>query len=287
MRPLAWAALPVLALGVGVQASGVGIDLLFVAAAGLCLLTLERTLGDLLSDTIGVIPGTALFALFVAGFTWYAIGSSDDFFAAAEKRGYRSVYYGSAQASAESVKTSDIDSSPSAPPAVRTASGSRQVRAVARGGGSASRASVASDGGQSAAEAAPGVPAGQNEPAQSTTSSGLSAVASRVIFGPPDVPASPPPTSIALTIAPPKVPPARRTLLQAAVTSQGRPVDRGTVEFVVNGTTIARVQVDARGIATIPFVTHLAGAYDVRALFLGTDAHRSGSSTVRTLSVAR
>ena len=90
LEPVAWGALPVLALGVGVIASGVGIDLLVVAVGCLFLLALDRTVGDWLAETLGSGLGTVAFALAVIALTWYFISyPSDAFFAAAEERGYR------------------------------------------------------------------------------------------------------------------------------------------------------------------------------------------------------
>ncbi|MCA1563237.1 MAG: hypothetical protein LC804_24285, partial [Acidobacteria bacterium] len=99
LKPLAWAALPVISLAVGVLASGNGFDILLLATAGLLLLTLERTVGDWMGERLGAGPAGIAFALGVAGLGYYFLGHSagsaktNQLLVSAEQRGYRSSYY--------------------------------------------------------------------------------------------------------------------------------------------------------------------------------------------------
>src|SRR5688572_30648107 len=77
----------------------------------------------------------------------------------------------------------------------------------------------------------------------------------------------------------------RRTILRAVVTSEGRPLTQGVVDFTVDGTGAGRMALDSRGFATTAFATHLPGTYEVRARFSGTFKHEPSSSQIQTLNV--
>ena len=108
---------------------------------------------------------------------------------------------------------------------------------------------------------------------------------SRIVFGVPEKAPALNPSQIMLTLSPAQVPPARRTIFQAVVTSEGRPLTQGVVDFTVNGTGVGRAALDSRGVATTTFATHIPGTYEVRARFSGTFKHEPSSSQVHTFHV--
>jgi hypothetical protein len=293
LEPVAWGALPVLALGIGVLASGVGIDLLVLAVGCLFLLTLDRTVGDWLAETLGSGPGTVAFGVAVVGFTWYFLSyPSDEFFAAAEKRGYRTAYYertpASADVAAESVGApggayvqsavapSSGGTGGSGTGAVLNTEPRDNESARLEGASEADRAKEGADGSK------------PSERPQSENPSDRApgrASAARVVFGAKEAAPAPIPTRIVLTLFPAQVPAARRTSFQGVVTADGLPVTDGRVQFTVNGTGAGRAALDARGVATVTFATHIAGTYEVRARFSGTSTHDPSSSGLTTLRV--
>ena len=286
LEPLAWAALPVIGLAVGVVSSGVGIDLLFVAVAGLFLFTLERTIGDWMAEIFGSIPATAVFALALVGFTWKVIDSTDSFFAAAEKRGYRGVYYRTASASAAAIDTGSSSGSAGTPsPAPRAAEAGSSSKISADGGGAeedqrarpkddaTTEKSRERDDIKSAAVAA-------NEPA----GTGIWGD-SRIVFGTPRKAAAPAPTLATLSLSSAQVPPARQIVLQVVVTADGRRVTEGSVEFIVNGAVVGSVPLGSRSVATTRFATYIPGMYEVRARFSGTARYEPSSTELHTLQV--
>jgi hypothetical protein len=81
-----------------VQTTGSGVDVLVLLVALFVLLVLERTLGDWVADTLGSGPAALVFlAIAVAGLVYVNSRSgralAGRFFASAEARGYRSVYF--------------------------------------------------------------------------------------------------------------------------------------------------------------------------------------------------
>jgi Big-like domain-containing protein len=285
LKPLAWVALPVFGLAVGVLASGVGIDLLLVAVSGLIMLTLERTLGDWMSEKFGPVPATIGFSLILAGLTWYVIASSDRFLDAAEERGYRGVYYRTATASAASV---DSDSTTGSGPAPATHGGHGE----STGSTPTISAAVESVSGPAAADEPQPSSVATGSPAQaiatSTTSTSPASqpgLMTRIVSGgrqPPPVGAR---TVVGLSIAPATISPGRKVRIQASVASEGHPVAEGAIEFVIDGVAFRRVAVDGHGVAATEYSSAYPGAYDVQARFPGTYRFQSSLSNVHTLKV--
>src|SRR5574338_483735 len=87
------------AIAVWVQATGKGIDLLVLSGAVMVAVALERTVGDWLAELIGAFPAGIVFTLVVVGAAWMVLDSksgrrrTEDFFAAAEARGYTTVVF--------------------------------------------------------------------------------------------------------------------------------------------------------------------------------------------------
>jgi Big-like domain-containing protein len=131
---LLWATVPVIGLAIYVQSTGTGIDLLVFGVACLLLLALERTVGDWLGEVLGAGVAGILFALFVASTIYYFFSDkagrshTDNFFLAAEKRGYHTVYY----------EPSPPDAAQGIPsiPALNTASSSVNEAPIATNGAS-------------------------------------------------------------------------------------------------------------------------------------------------------
>lgn len=284
LKPLVWASLPVLGLSVGVLASGIGIDLLLVAVSGLIMLTLERTLGDWMGERFGPVPATIGFSLVLAGFTWYVIASSNRFLDAAEARGYQGVYYRSATASAASV-----DSGSSSDGGWRGETGAADHRPHGSSGG-APTVTVA-DGPRLHAvpeereEPKVSTPPAEASPHATPAQTSQTGVVSRIVTGarqPPPVGAR---TAVALSIEPPAAGPRRQVRIQASVTSGGRPLSEGVIEFVIDGVAFGRVAIDSRGMASTSYSSPYPGTYDVQARFLGTYRFQPSLSSAHTLKI--
>jgi hypothetical protein len=275
LRPVAWLALPVIGLAVGVLASGLGVDVLMVAVAGMVLLLLERTVGDWLADTTGPVPATIVFAAIVAGFTWFVVGSADEFFAAAEERGFRRIYYQPARAYQPERAAAPVD---------RRFPLSSGQRASGQQANRTGRVSAARD-----ASAAPmevgGAP--ERQTASNAAPSTATAVASRTLFGAPKERAPLVPTRIAVKVEPAQVSPARRVVFEAVVHAGDRPVASGSVRFIVNGAAVAMAAVDSRGVATSTFATYFPGTHEVRASYSGTTEYEPSASRVHTWRVTQ
>lgn len=288
LRPLAWVALPVMCLAVGVLASGNGFDILLIATAGLLLLTLERTVGDWMGEWLGAGKAGIVFGVCVAGLGYYFLGHSSGsakthhLLAAAEQRGYRSSYYDASPAPAISGGVVGHSS------AAGSASGSAHSPSAGGGaaGGGGGRGVDAAEkvlrADSSSTNPAPSAPANAVAPAQPRPA-GTSG-ASRIVFGPPASVPDPVPTTITLIVSPSEATVGYRTRFQALITAAGVPVTEGTVDFTVDSSGAGRVALDRRGMAATSFATHIAGTYEVRARFLGS-AHYESSTVSRTLTV--
>jgi hypothetical protein len=284
LRLLAWAALPVLALAGTVQVTGAGIDILVFAAAGLILFALERSVGDLLGEWFGPLASAAIVVVAVVGLSWYFLSESlgrsrtDRFFAEAERRGYRTVYYQAARSTADD------------PPAESPSTGAS--RSVATGGSAdlttpatespsaPVAASARSDDETPTRETPP-----SSSPARRPENESSAKRAIRSFFRRNVAPAEPSATQTALSLSPSRVTAAHRTVITATVVSNGVPVNWGTVEFTVNGLGAGRVRVNGEGVASTTFQTHIPGTYEVRARFAGSPEYSSSHSTPVMLSV--
>ena len=81
--------------------------------------------------------------------------------------------------------------------------------------------------------------------------------------------------------------PALRTVLRAAVTSEGKPVVNGSVEFSVNGNGAGRIILDARGMAATHYSTYIAGTYNITARYAGSAEFAASVSPPIALIVER
>ena len=280
LKPLAWAAMPVISLGVGVLASGNGFDILLIATAGLLLLTLERTVGDWMGELLGAGPAGILFALGVAGLAYYFLGNSsgsaqtDRLLAAAEDRGYRSSYYrptAAPETSNDGVARASSGQSPSG----------NSGNAPAPGGAAAGVVAASQSAPQDTEKEKP-LPEATTAAVESQPKSAGTSGASRIVLGAPAAVPDPIPSTITLILSPAAV--GRRATLQAIVTAGGHPVTDGSVEFIVDGAGAGRRALDARGTAATTFLSYIAGTYEVRARFVGTRDY-AASATSRTLPV--
>jgi hypothetical protein len=276
-----------------VLASGTGIDLLVFAAAGLFLLTLERTIGDWMGETLGSGLAGVLFALGIAGCAWYFLGHSSGtaktnrFFAAADERGYSTAYYRPTPA----VPVSRVaDSSPGTVRTQPRTTGTVGIRDATEPSGrldartaveprkaaepTTEAAKASADAAKTSARSAPSAP----------TPGGIP-VSSRLVFGAVARRPGPAPAIITLSVSPTQIAPARRATLQTVVTAAGRAITEGSVEFTVNGIGAGRVPLDSSGVAATSFASYISGAYEVHARFSGTARYAPASSVVLTLNV--
>jgi hypothetical protein len=81
-----------------VQLTHAGIDVFLMLAAGFVLLVLERTLGDWIAESVGAPATVLIFTVFAGLAVAYALSAdgrakANRFFAAAQSRGYRPVYF--------------------------------------------------------------------------------------------------------------------------------------------------------------------------------------------------
>jgi hypothetical protein len=99
--------------------------------------------------------------------------------------------------------------------------------------------------------------------------------------------AAPKATVITLTTQPTKVLPGRRMILHALVTSEGRPVQGGTVDFSVDGIGAGASRIDENGTAKRPYSTFISGTHEVLARFSGSRDFAASVSKPVTLTVSR
>jgi hypothetical protein len=277
LQPLVWLAAGVLLVAGGVFTLRVGVDVLYVGSCLLILVALDRVIGDRLAESLGSGPASVILGIAVVGFSWYAIAASDEFFAAAEKRGYTSIYRESKAPSPD-------------PPANAAATESRapelaETRIATSSAAPPTRSIDAAEASSPSGRARPEAEAAKEQPAISATAGTITG--SSLFFGEREPPGPLVATSIVLTIVPAQVLPARRARLECAVLAQGRPVSGGSVDFVVNGVLIARERVGADGRASATFATAITGEYEVRAHFSGTASHQPSSSSAGRLRVSQ
>jgi len=277
---LIWAALPVLTLAAFVQITGVGIDILVVAAAALLLLGLERSVGDWLGEWFGPVAAALIFVAAAVALSWYFLADSlgrsqtEHFFVEAERRGYSPVYYQIDRSStADSGGTADAPAASTPVAASDAAAGGAAAVPVERRDPAPERQDQADPPEESAAPRAVSTAGsdrdGRDAPARSSILSFLRRNSS---------PAELIATEIAVSLSPPEIKAARRTVIRAAVRGSGAPVTAGTVEFTVNGLGAGRITVNADGVASTTFQTHMPGTYEVRARFSGTSRFASSRS---------
>jgi hypothetical protein len=270
VKPLAWAAGAVLVLAGTVQATGAGIDLLALAVLCLILFAFERSVGDWVAEIAGPIGGAVIFAALGLGLSWYFLASStgraqtDRFFLEAEKRGYSTIYY-EARLDAEGANASA--SKPVPPEDPKQANGGSQAQPPTDSDSDAQKA-VATG---ATAEAANAAAKTANE------AKGRVSEFARSFF-PRDPNAPPASTTIVLTISPTKLEIPYQATLKAIVRSAGAPVGFGNVDFTANGLGAGRIRLANDGSATTIFVPRLAGSYEFRARFTGSQEHAASIS---------
>lgn len=281
---LVWASIPVLCLAAWVQVTGSGIDLLIFATACLILLALERTVGDWLGELLGAALAGFLFAIFVAGTIYYFFSDNagrshtDSFFLAAEKRGYRTTYYQPALPDGTRALSSPIPEPH--PPKVVPAPVPTNGDSESNGGAAVSVPT--STNGDHIPTGAPANPLAASSPAEFVWRKARPLWAQ---FFPEAIVAVP--TTVSLDVEPRRVSRALRTVLRAAVTSQGKPVVDGSIDFSVNGIGAGRIILDAHGLAATHYSTYISGTYSITARYAGTTGFAASISTPITLIVER
>jgi hypothetical protein len=286
---LLWAALPVLALGGTVQATGVGIDVLAVAVGALMLLAVERSLGDWLGEWVGPLAAAAIFVVAALALSWYFLSDSlgrsqtQRFFVEAERRGYKTLYYPTVRASSIDEATTTEAPAVAAPAAgggwaVRTAAAAPAPEPAPAARVESTNAAPVSD------PAAAAAPVGTRGAGSASGNRQLRSLLSFLRRGTPGDPIA---TQIALNVSPRQVQVARQTVITARVLGSGEPVTAGSVEFMVNGLGAGKIPLDAAGSASTTFRPHIPGSYEVRARYTGGSTHSSSNSDPVVLSVVR
>ena len=113
-RPVVWAALCLAAAALTVQITRTGVDILALMSAGFVLLLLERTLGDWIADNLGPAATALVFACVAAlGVSYSMTGGgrakAQRAFAAAEARGYHTLYFSLDDSKATGDDSDDAD----------------------------------------------------------------------------------------------------------------------------------------------------------------------------------
>ena len=275
---LGWAALPVLVLAGIVQISGAGIDILLVAAAGLVLLGLERSVGDWLGEWFGPLAAAIIFVAASVALSWFFLADSlgrsqtDRFFVEAERRGYRTVYYQTPRSSV--------------PRPLAAADASGDATPVATGGrdGRVTAAAVAAE--EPAASPTENSEETNDSNAERDGSKAESAGGNPVLswFRRGETKSELTPTNIEVSVSPARVSPGRRTIITATVRVRGS-TPSGSVDFTVNGLGAGRVPLNAKGVASTTFRTYIAGTHEVRARYTGSGQHSSSRSSAASLTV--
>lgn len=278
LKLLGWVTLPVLALAMFVQATGVGIDLLVIGVAALVLFALERSLGDWLGEWIGPLAAAGVFVVFALALAWYFLSASlgrsqtDSFFIEAEHRGYKTVYYRTPRASADAPAAASAGSTASAP--VATGGSASRAPAAAGSPDVAPAAGPAGDDGTGGAVASAG--GGSDRRRESSVLS---------FFRRRSDPEQRIATEISVSVEPARVAAARQTIIRATVRAADGSAVSGNVEFTVNNLGAGRVALDASGVASTTYRTHILGSYEVRARFAGTSRYASSRAGPVILTV--
>ena len=241
-----WTALAIAGAAV-VQVSGVGIDLVALAALVCLALLLDRYVADWIGDMAG--PGVAnlFLAAALGSATWFLFVSADgttlvqQFMAGAQRQGYEGLIVKSAPAPAPLSTAASADRAARSS-ASRTASGSSPRPIATRGGG-------------------PGGDTGH-------AVAGDPAIATRTLLQ--IVPASNGAPALAV----------------ASVSSDAGPVRGGVVRFAINGVVRGRARVDRRGQARWRTPETPAGRFAVEARFSGAGRFLPSVSAAASLEIA-
>lgn len=233
----------VVVMAVTVEVTRTGLDLLVLLVIGLGVVTLERTVGDWLGELLGSGLATLVLGSFLGGSAWLAFesgGPADRFFAAAEKRGYRTTYYETsvvrvpATTSVPAVASTGFDPAPAARPSqsprVATTHPPVPPKVVP--------------------PQAPAEPSPTNGSRRPTWLFQEQLAPSRLTL---DVPT---PSLTGEPIA-----------LRARLTSQGSPVRRASIAFTANGRFVASGVTGVDGNTSVTFSARVPGRYEIRAEF--------------------
>jgi hypothetical protein len=244
---LVWCAGAAAATTLAVQVTGKGIDVLVIVLLCCGVVVLERTLGDWLSDLIGAVPASLLFAVLVGSGVWMLFaegGKVGQFYTAAERRGYHTVYHHEFVAGPQSdtAAANGTESSPSS---------------TARSG-----------------EGAAILPRVPQEPPTTVVRPAAKAVATSSGFRQPASNAAP--TPVVRIEAPQMGVIGRSVTIRAHVTAGSEPLAGANVEWAINGRAVGTSVTDAAGAASSAFVPRQAGTYqlDVRVAVPSRRAHQ-------------
>jgi hypothetical protein len=219
-----------------VQFTHAGIDIFLMLAAGFVLLVLERTLGDWIAESVGAPAAALIFTLLAGLAVAYALSTdgrakANRFFAAAQSRGYRPVYFVVAEPAAASAAGGEV---------------AKKIDDVATGlaGGRAPAA---------------GATSGRQAPAASPQGD---APLSRGIL---DWPASGPDKTIRLRLkADPDVTMTGQVVTLRATFESGERKGATSALFTIDGAHAVKVPFDDAGNASTQFTTNVPGLYTAR-----------------------
>lgn len=246
LEPIAWGMAVLLATAILVQLTHRGIDILLALAAGFVLLSVERTLGDWIAESVGEPATILLFALVALLVIAYA--TTD--------RGQSRVQRILAAADAEGIQPLVLWSDRTSPASASNGSG--------RGASSPSETPAI---GVRAGPASPAVGSG-SRPAAGTAD--------------PEGPPNGGPLVVDLKAAPEVVVTGEAVTLRAAVHG-GQPAVGATAVFTINGDVIAKVPFDDAGSASTRFTPAVPGYYTARLRISPSSIFRQ--DTTATFSV--
>jgi hypothetical protein len=240
------AALGAAALTVGV--TGVGVDVLVVVLLCCAVVALERTVGDWLSDLLGAGLASAVFAALLGAGVWGLFvrgGQADQFYATAERHGYRTLYHTPSPETDQEAPAAAIEAAP--------AQTSTPVRATSGSPADDPRPTASADapGDREDGETRRGRVWGRVPPSQ-----------------------TPAPMTVVRLDVPNLTSAGRPVTVTARVTAGDRPLAGASVTFHMDGRPVGSAVTGGNGAAGTTFVPRLPRTYQLEARVAGAELRR-------------
>jgi hypothetical protein len=253
-KPLMAGAACVVGVLGAIAATHTGVDLLLVAALCVALFAVERTVGDWLGELIGPSAATATLAACAALAGWYMFNgggrpTTEVLFATAAEHGYTTIWF--EPSSPRTGSGGGVGPSPGVAPAPLPPDTSPIVGVNVATPPPSNKTPVVVD----------------DAPGTAPTRAASSALQAELQG-----------TSCLLTVEPSLASTRETVVIRATVTAKGKPVNAGSVEFVVNGRRVAVMPAGSGGIALTQFSAQVPGAYTINAHYGGAQSLSRSSS---------
>jgi hypothetical protein len=247
---LVWCAGAAAATSLAVQATGKGVDVLVVVLLCCAVVALERTLGDLLAELVGSGLASVVFAVLLGAGVWLLFaegGKADQFYTAAERSGYQTLYHRHSNAPVPDAAAAPADGSA---PSTSTPTAADKGTVLGR------------------------------IPADRVVGSGRTRDAAGSMLDDTQGERGARATPLVRLETPEMSMTGRSVTIRAHVSAGGAPLPGVPVEFTISGRHAGAGTTDSTGAVSTAFVTRVAGTYQVEARI--TD-RRIRQPTARTL----